>query len=93
MVGTDKSNDLMLGTGRYAAIKKDRKKGVRPVSLVDVQHRREVANLQEKLKRQVQNVKTTGEKAPHTNYDIFIHPNATGGFDQTRMAKLNVSHK
>ena len=49
MVGTDKTYDLLMGTGRYATTKKDRKKDVRPVSLVDVHHRRDVEQLQKKL--------------------------------------------
>ena len=49
MVGTDKTNDLLLGTGRYASAKKTHQKDVRPVSLVDVHHRRDVENLQKKL--------------------------------------------
>ena len=49
LVGTDKTNDLLLGSGRYASNKKIRSKDVRPVSLVDVQHRRDVETLQKKL--------------------------------------------
>ena len=49
MVGTDKTNDLLMGTGRYATVRKSRQKDVRPVSLVDVHHRRDVENLQKKL--------------------------------------------
>ena len=45
LVGTDKTYDLLLGSGRYASNKKARNKDVRPVSLVDVQHRRDVENL------------------------------------------------
>ena len=75
MVGTDKSFDIMLGINRYTSTIKPRKSGVRPVSLVDVQHRRDVASLQQKLDSQMRNVKTVGEKAPHINYDIMIHPN------------------
>ena len=49
MVGTDKTNDLLLGSGRYASAKRAIQKDVRPVSLVDVHHRRDVENLQKKL--------------------------------------------
>ena len=48
MVGTDKTMDNMMGTGRYASTKKARK-DIRPVSLVDVHHRRDVESLQRKL--------------------------------------------
>ena len=53
MVGTDKTMDLMMGTGRYAQKKQDRNKKIRPVSLVDVHHRRDVAALEKKLMMQV----------------------------------------
>ena len=48
MVGTDKQNDILMGQGRYASAKKTRK-DVRPVSLVDMQHRRDVESLQKRL--------------------------------------------
>ena len=76
MVGTDKQNDILMGQGRYASAKKTRSKDVRPVSLVDMQHRRDVESLQKKLYQQHVNVRTVGERAPHINYDIMIHPNS-----------------
>lgn len=33
------------------------------------------------------NVKKVGERAPHINYDIMIHPNAGGAMSQTNFAK------
>ena len=36
------------------------------------------------------NVKTVGEKAPHINYDIFIHPNSASAHSQ--VAKKNAKH-